>query len=154
MANSSPRVKCLLLPLEGDILVIPHSLVAEIVAFQKVHPVEAGPDWLIGRVEWRGHQLPLISFESACGRPPGEVGRKVQFVVVKPLADHPGFGFYAIRIHGIPRFELIDSSNITASVQPAQECEYVASRVYVNGMSGFIPGLDDLETLLDGLPVD
>lgn len=146
--SNQAQVKCLLLPLEDDVVVLPNSLVAEIVAYQKVQSAVDGPDWLIGRVEWRGHDLPLLSFEVACGQPLEPLGRKVQFVVMNVLNIGVGLNFYALRIHGIPRFEFIDRSKIAAAVQQTRQSELVATRVFINGVSAFIPNIDRFESLL------
>ena len=129
-------------------LVVPNSLVAEIVAYQKVQAAGDGPGWLIGRVEWRGHDLPLLSFEVASGQALEPLGRKVQFVVMNVLNENMGHNFYALRIHGIPRFEFIDRGKITSAIQQQRQSEFIATRVFVNGVPGFVPNVDRFEALL------
>jgi chemotaxis signal transduction protein len=131
-----------------DLMVVPNSLAADLVAYQRVKPLDPAPPWHMGMVDWRGRRLPLVSFEAACGRDLGERRIKVQFVVMHCLGGGSEYPFYGLRIKGIPRFELVDHSQIVPVVEQNDDPSYVASRVYVNGKSAFIPNLDAFEALV------
>ena len=58
------RVKCLLLPLQIGPMLVPNSVIAEIVPAQRHHPETAiEQPWVLGTVEWRSMVLPLLSLE-------------------------------------------------------------------------------------------
>jgi len=57
----------LLLPLADRHLVLPNVAIAELIDFQRGEPASDAPPWYLRQVTWRDRQLPLISFEAACG---------------------------------------------------------------------------------------
>ena len=52
------------LPMTTDGLIVPEVMVAEIYQPRGLEVKEAGPDWLAGHCHWRGHTIPIISFEA------------------------------------------------------------------------------------------
>lgn len=59
----------LLLPLADRTLILPNVAVAELIDYQRGEPASDAPPWYLRSVAWRDRQLPLISFEAACGQP-------------------------------------------------------------------------------------
>lgn len=146
--DKTQSVRCILLPLLNDVLLVPHSLVAEIVAYQKVHRVADSPQWLLGVIDWKGNDVPLLSFEAAIGGEVGEVPPKVQFVVFTAIGAATQGKLYAVRIKGIPHFETIDDTSISAANVSSRANPLIASRVIVNGVAACIPDIDALESMV------
>ncbi len=143
------RTKCLLLPLQDATLLLPNSLVAEIVPAQRHHPVAgAHADWLVGSIEWRRMTLPLISLESLYESAPRQHPAKASFIVVHRLNPVPRQAYYAICISGIPHFELIGDELAPARDAPPKN-RYVTFHVQAGGGSALIPDLDAVEQQLD-----
>lgn len=146
------RLKCLLLPLQTGTLLLPNSVVAEIVPAQRHYRDDIErPGWYIGHIEWRGVSLPLISLESlldssARGFPP-----KTSFVVLHRLGETAGReDYYAVYIDGIPHFQFVDESVLQA-LDSASDSSLIAHEVSIDGASALIPDLDAVELKLDSL---
>jgi chemosensory pili system protein ChpC len=77
--------------------------VSEVITFALPDPVPDAPDWLLGRIRWRGWRLPLVSFARLAGyaRNEGELGAKV--VVLKALGGNPKLPYFAMLTQGFPR---------------------------------------------------
>ncbi len=137
-----------LIPLAGMQLLLPTTSIAEIVDWQVPAAVTPAPDWLLGRLEWRGLQLPLISFEAACGRPRGEIGRRARIAVLNGIGGHPELPFYALQTEGIPHLSLVDEGNLEAITTPDEPLPLALGYAQLDGSTVVIPDLDALEALL------
>ena len=45
---------CMIVPTEQETLLLPTSVMAEVIDFQQPRPTESAPPWLLGQVEWEG----------------------------------------------------------------------------------------------------
>ncbi|MGO4001275.1 MULTISPECIES: chemotaxis protein CheW [Pseudomonas] len=98
----------LLLPLADRTLILPNVAVAELIDYQSGTFDLDSPPWYLGRVNWRNRQIPLLSFESACG---GKtvIGERARIVVLNALGGRLDLKFMALLVQGIPRSCKLDS---------------------------------------------
>ena len=98
----------LLLPLADRTLILPNVAVAELIDYQSGTFDLDSPPWYLGRVNWRNRQIPLLSFESACG---GKtvIGERAHIVVLNALGGWLDLKFMALLVQGIPRSCKLDS---------------------------------------------
>ena len=54
-----------LVPVGKHHLLLPNAAVAEVLGFEEPAPENDAPDWLLGRIDWRGWRIPVISWERA-----------------------------------------------------------------------------------------
>ena len=76
-------IRGVLIQVAGARLLLPNATIAEVLSYAEPDPVEDAPDWLLGRIRWRGWQLPLVAFARLAGladeaRRPGQQGRGAQ----------------------------------------------------------------------------
>ncbi len=144
--TSDSGLKCLLLPLQTGTLLLPNSVVAEIVPAQRHH--RAGgvqPHWCVGRIEWRGMSVPLISLESLHDGQAREFPNKTSFVVLHRLQESADADdYYAVCIDGIPHFQFLDET-LLESLDSDPGNPYVAHEARLDGATVLIPDLDALE---------
>ena len=92
------EIRAVLIPLESGRLLLPNATVAEVVGYQPPEPVEGGPDWLLGEVEWRQNRIPVVAFERTLGGNPGDAGHRARIVICNTLngnAERPHIGILA-----------------------------------------------------------
>lgn len=150
--NSAPQdnladtvIRCLVVPLEGVSLMIPNVLVSEVAPFQAPTPMNA-PDWVLGRIQWRGLIVPLVSFEQLLGLPGGRPGRTSRAIVLNTLNGDTRMPFIAVLSRGIPRMQSITSDGLPASAEAG--AEGILCRFDYNGETMMIPDLDRIEQML------
>ncbi|MEM7207968.1 MAG: chemotaxis protein CheW [Pseudomonadota bacterium] len=145
------RVKCLILPLKKGVLLVPNAVVAEVLNNETLQDSPAtAPAWQVGQISWRDQTaLPILSFEGVCGEqiPSVEVGANV--VVMHSIKPEQKTRYYGLHITDVPTFEFVDAATLTLAPDQDTNPDFVASRVFVNGIEGFIPDLDELARLLD-----
>lgn len=137
----------------GGRLLLPNANIAEIITFAEPDPVPDAPNWVLGRLRWRGWRLPLVSFSRLAGlaADEGELGAKV--AVLRALGGHPRLPYFCLLTQGFPRLTTVSSEGLI----PADEGELPAGaqmRVLLRDEYSFIPDLIDIERrLLDVLQI-
>ncbi len=141
-------VHCLLIPLLNETMVLPNAAVAEVIGFTAPTPVTDAPDWLLGRMTWRDHRVPVISLEAAMGK--GVVRPKPgsRIAVLNTLNGNASVPYVGVLTQGIPRLQVVPAFAITPDPDAAAVVASVASRVRLNNEVMLIPDLDDLEQRL------
>lgn len=132
----------LLLPLAGRQLVVPDVAVAEIIGYRPGDTAGRAAPWELGDIPWRGRQLPLVSFEAACGQPLPR-GERVRVAVMHGMDER--LPFFALLMQGIPRPLKVDSQLSYVDV-PLAPLELAA--VLVGQDAVRVPDLDGLATLI------
>jgi len=141
-------VRSQLIPLADMRLLLPTTCVAEIIDWQEPEAVDDTPEWLLGRLEWRGLRIPLLSFEAANGRPRGEVSRRGRIAVLNGIGGDPELPFYALQLQGIPRLSLVDQANIGVISEPEESLPLVLEYAMLQEQAVLIPDQDKLEALI------
>jgi chemosensory pili system protein ChpC len=137
----------------GGRLLLPNANIAEIITFAEPEAVADAPEWVLGRLRWRGWRLPLVSFSRLAGLAvdEGELGAKV--AVLRALGGHPRLPYFCLLTQGFPRLTTVSSDALI----PADEGSLPAGaqmRVLLRDEYSFIPDLVDIERrLLDVLRI-
>lgn len=133
---------------EGRLL-LPNASVAEVITFSDPEPVENAPDWLLGRIRWRGWRLPLLSFSRFAGwsTEEGQLGAKV--AVLKALGGNPKLPFFAVLSQGFPRLVTVSKSALQEAHDIKELPLGIHSKVVLNDDAAVVPDLLSLELLID-----
>lgn len=134
----------LLLPLADRNLILPNVAVAELIDYQSAAFDLDTPPWYLGRVTWRNRQIPLLSFESACGNKI-VIGERARIVILNALGGRPELKFIAMLVQGIPRSYKLDSQ---LSYVDVPLCSLEKAAVQVADQVAKVPDLMALEELL------
>lgn len=147
MANAL-ALRTQLIPLQGGRLILPHTAIAEIVPYIKPEPLEGAPSFLLGRVNWRGQEVPLISFEAACGEAAPALNPHARLAVLNTLNGGAALPFFAVLTQGIPQLAQVDEANLQPIEHETMLSPLTLYQVLVNGEPATIPNLDAVETEL------
>lgn len=152
MTETVKDVYSFLIPMLEDSLLLPNTVVAEIVPFMNVtldEGIEDSSNWKIGTVVWRNISIPVISIERLQGK--SELGdvKRSRIAISYTLNGNEEMPFVAFMVRGIPRLVPIDDDNsefVSDAIQGADEG--VKAWVTVNGKKALVPDLDYIETEL------
>src|SRR5437899_551186 len=70
MADTSRDIRGVMIPITGGRVLLPNATIAEVVSYTNPEKIPNAPDWLLGRLPWRGWRLPLFSFAMLSGSTP------------------------------------------------------------------------------------
>lgn len=144
------QVKCLILPLQQGVLLVPDAVVAEVLNNQALRsPPVSAPAWQLGQIEWQNQpDLRVVSFEGICGDTLPIVKPEANVVVMHSIDPQHSTRYYGIYIDNVPSFEFVDNTTLTLAPDQSSNPDYVASKVFVNGIEGAVPNLDELARLI------
>ena len=142
-------IRGVLIQISGARLLLPNATIAEVLSFADPEPIADAPDWLLGRIRWRGWQLPLVAFSrlAGIGDEKGGLGSKV--IVLKALGGNPKAPFFAVLTQGFPRLVTVsDSRLVTNETEPSLLPSGVQAQVTLNEDEALVPDLEAVERLI------
>lgn len=152
MNSSTPQtdIRGVLIQVAGARLLLPNATIAEVLSFAAPEPVAGAPDWLLGRIRWRGWQLPLIAFARLAGIADEHGGLGSKVVVLKALGGDPKAPFFALLTQGFPRLVTVSRAALAADDGAlGQELPAgVQARVVLNEDAALLPDLEQVEQLI------
>jgi chemosensory pili system protein ChpC len=129
-------------------VLLPNATVSEVITFAEPEPVDNAPNWLLGRIRWRGWRLPLVSFARLAGYADreGELGAKV--VVLKALGGNPKLPYFALLTQGFPRLVTVAADSLVVSDDQEAPVAGVLTPVMLRDDPAVIPDLGQIEELI------
>ena len=143
-------IRGVLIQVAGGRLLLPNATIAEVLSYADPEPVADTPDWLLGRIRWRGWQLPLIAFSRLSGiaEEKGGLGSKV--IVLKALGGDAKTPYFALLTQGFPRLVTVSPDTVVADGGDADDTlpAGVQCRVMLNQDHAFLPDLEGIERMI------
>jgi len=152
MTSNTPShdIRGVLIQIAGGRLLLPNATIAEVLSFADPDPVANTPDWLLGRIRWRGWQLPLIAFSRLSGiaEEKGGLGSKV--IVLKALGGDAKTPYFALLTQGFPRLVTVSQDTVMADAHAEDETlpNGVQARVLLNEDQALLPDLERVEAMI------
>ena len=151
MRNDKELIKCVILTLKKQNVLIPNALVAEIVSVKDIETSGDKPSWYIGDMKWRGKEIPLLSFEASGGEKISGVNLNTQAVVLIAVgkggeaSESPYMGLV---MSGVPHISDFSRDQIKSDDDGAEPHPMVAQKVRVNGASVSILDVDAMVSMV------
>lgn len=147
-ADTQADIRGVLIQLAGARLLLPNATIAEVLSYAPPEPVESAPEWLLGKMRWRGWQLPLVAFAELAGfgKEPAGLGSKV--VVLKALGGNAKAPYFALLTQGFPRLVTVSKEGLLPDADTAELPLGVQARVQLNEDTAFVPDLVAVESLI------
>ena len=147
MNDNSQTLPRVMIPMSEKQLLLPNVSIAEVVDFASSDPAAHSPEWLVGELDWRGLNLPVISYDAANGGKltvPG--GNRGRIVILNTIGDHHNsVPFMALVTQGIPSQTRLTEDQLKKVDGDTGPADLMA--VEVEGETAFIPDLGYLESL-------
>lgn len=150
VTNEQNTVASLLVPVQNKSLLVPNVVVAEVVSLPQLEKVDGMPPWALGYLNWRGEQIPVLSFEIANSQVHGRDSDNARLAVMNATSGQSRFKFFAVLVQGIPRMVKLTEMEVREDKQAATgDAEQMA--VITQLGKAVIPNLDYLEGLVSRL---
>ena len=148
MNDNSQSLSCVMIPMSGRQLLLPNVSIAEVVDYASADAGANTPEWLVGYLDWRGLQLPVISYDAANGGAltvPGDTRGRI--VVLNTIGDHhKEVPFMALVTQGIPSQARLAEDQVRKLEGEPGPADLM--QVEVEGEHAWIPNLEFLESLV------
>jgi chemosensory pili system protein ChpC len=132
-------VRCLVVPAEPGILVIPSAAVAEVVPLNLFQGSSTKD--MLGYISWRGLDVPVYTMEGLTGKEIPDFGKRSKACIFYPWKGSAKNKFFAIATNHDPRPRLLGSEDIQASDDNYAENAFVKASFLFDGESAIIPDL-------------
>ena len=148
MSDNQQIIRGVLIQVTDARLLLPNATIAEVLSFASPEPMENAPDWMLGRIRWRGWQLPLVSFSRFAGIADEEGGLGSKVIVLKNLGGDAKQPFFALLTQGFPRLVTVTESVLEAETDSDDMPAGVLARVRLNENEAVVPDLAYLEEFI------
>jgi len=144
-------LRCLSLPIQNKTLIVPYSVVAEVISFESPTPVANAPKWVLGELAWRESKIPLLYLEmmnesaSTSSSPSTEflATPHLRIVILNRISETAP-NFVGIVLQNLPtmiRFKRADIELVSTCTTPS----YLLMEVKVRNQPYFIPNIQWIE---------
>ena len=143
-ANSA-EIRGVLIQSGSERVLLPNATVAEVMSRVAVEPLPDMPRWEIGRIDWYGWKVPLLSFArlSGIGEEPAAVNNKV--IVLKALGGNPALPYFALLTVSFPQLISVPRDGLLADASEEVLPNGVHMRLLLGEQSALLPDLDAIE---------
>jgi chemosensory pili system protein ChpC len=148
MSTTTNDIRGVLIQIAGARLLLPNATIAEVLSFADPDPVPNAPDWLLGRIRWRGWQLPLVAFSRLAGIAEEQGGLGSKVVVLKALVGNAKTPYFAVLTQGFPRLVTVSRNALVAEDDGQAVPVGVRARVMLNQDAALLPDLEQIEQLI------
>ncbi|MGY0560127.1 chemotaxis protein CheW [Luteimonas sp. A277] len=147
----SRDIRGVLIQIKGGSLLLPNASVSEVLSYADPEPLDGAPDWILGRIRWRGWQLPLVAWgrlTGAAADEAGDLGSKV--AVIKALHGNPRLPYFAVLAQGFPRLVTVSHDSLLTDAGEGQPLpEAALASVMLNEDRAMVPDLDAIAGQID-----
>ncbi len=146
MSVATQDIRAVLIQTETSRLLLPNATISEVLSYAEPEPVADAPDWLLGRIRWRGWRLPLLAFAQLTGQGVEQRGLGSKVVVLKSLGGEASLPFFALLTKGFPRLVSVSRDALVAGdAGEAEPARGVRAYVQLNDETVAIPDIDGIE---------
>jgi chemosensory pili system protein ChpC len=145
-------VRCFILPLYGMSLLVPNTIVAEVIDYKPAQSAGHMPEWMIGMLSWRGRNVPVISFERLLGQETASYNEGRRYIVCNTLNANPRVPFIALEVQGIPHLTMVNNAMLEQDSEEQREPAILAN-LRLSEESVIVPNIDVMEKMLEHLGI-
>lgn len=148
MSSNYQQVKCALLTINDDRLLIPNASIVEIVPIRNIINVANKPKWILGYLDWKGNSIPLVSIETMVGvHMPSLASGDVKAVVVYAHGGDKSLPFISFLVQGAPSVVNVFEADLE-TVDDAAENPVVSHRVTLKDEQVSLLDFEKLEAVV------
>jgi chemosensory pili system protein ChpC len=137
MKMAAKEIRTILAPLTNGHVLLPNSVVAEIMDYTPPEPLKKAPAWLLGELAWHGWQVPVISYLRLINiRADDHLTKKSRILLIKTLGESTQVNYIGLLIQGLPRLK-----TVTPETLIEQKGENLPNVVFSNVMIDELPAL-------------
>lgn len=145
----APIIRGVLIQVAQARLLLPNATIAEVLSYATPEPLDDAPTWLLGRIRWRGWQLPLLSFSRFAGLAEEQGGLGSKVIVLKALGGDARRPYFALLTQGFPRLVTVTEAALATQDADGEALPPgVLARVRLNENEAMVPDLEALEDTL------
>lgn len=151
MNDGSQVLKCTILTLRSENVMVPNGAMVEIISAKDTSNMDEAPNWYLGKMPWRGVDLPLVSFEAAGGIEAKKININTQIAVLYAVSKEAKYPYLGLVISGVPHVSNFTRDQIIRDPESLLEDDnhpMVAQKTRINGAAVSILDIDAIESMI------
>lgn len=144
-AHGDERIQALIIPLRQQNLILPQVALVEVLPIPDVRPMSVVAPWVLGSIDWRHHDIPLVSLERYCGWPLVDSAATRRVAVLQGISGYQGLEHFAIETQGIPHPIRLGKADVIAVDAELSDSDAVQVHVQAAGVKGVMLSMEQLE---------
>jgi chemosensory pili system protein ChpC len=151
MADRGQEIKCVILTLRSENVMVPNAAIAEIISAKDATHADDAPNWFLGKMPWRGVDVPLVSFEAAAGIEAKNINLNTQVAVLYAVSKDAKYPYVGLVISGVPHVSNFSREQIITDPESLLEDEghpMVAQKTRINGAAVSILDINAIESMI------
>lgn len=146
--GKSPQLHCMLIPTDREKLLLPTTVMEEVIDFQQPLPMEYAPPWLLGHIDWEDRQVPVFSFTALInGVDVGPIPQRSKIMILKSLSETGRVPYLGILLGDLPHPLTVKAEELVETGDEKKSLG-VFRHVKVADEEAIIPDLDRLTHLV------
>lgn len=144
------EIRTLLAPVDGGTVLLPGSLVAEVIDFSEPEHFDDAPFWLLGELRWNGWQVPVVDFAQLTGDGDSTTNLdRARVIVVRTHTQSASINLVGFLINGLPKMRAVTAVNLVEDDDEREPVPGVFSHVTLDETPAVIPDLDGLASRIE-----
>jgi len=144
----SPEMHCMAIPAQGETLLLPTTVMEEVVDYQQPAAIEPSPPWLLGHIQWENRQVPVFSFTALInGAEVGAVTPRSKIMILKSLTDSGRVPYLGLVLGDLPHPITVKPEDVVETGDDKKSLG-VFKRIALDDQEAIIPDLDRLTHLV------
>ena len=152
MAENVQIIKCMILTLRSENVIVPSASIAEMVSVQGAMKVNNMPEWYVAKMRWHGVDVPLVSFEAAAGDGAKEVNQNTQIAMIYTASDDESrYPYVGLVVSGVPHVAQFSRDQIITdqeSLLDGHSHSMVVQKIRINGAAVSVLDIDGIESMI------
>lgn len=152
--ETSSNLRCLLITVQGGQIILPNSLVVEVLPYATPLQIETAPHWVVGAILWRNLTTPLVSLGRLIFRVTPAADLNSRIIIAHTLGNDsklPHFGILgtaAPRPLNLQRHEIVLNAN---TPEAERNRPGILSWARYQDQPVIIPDMETIEAVLQPL---
>ena len=147
-SGKAPELHCMMVPTDQETLLLPTSVMAEVIDYQPPRPTESAPPWLLGQVDWENRQVPVFCFGALInGNDPDQPSKRSKIMILKSLSDSARMPYIGVLMNDLPSPVQVKENDLQETGDDKKSLG-VFSRVRYEEEDAIIPDMDRLAHLV------
>jgi len=143
------EIRTILAPLTKGNILLPNSVVAEILNYKPPEPFKQAPAWLLGELVWHGWQIPVVSYLRLINIGfNDQVTKKSRILLIKTLGESTRLNYIGLLIQGLPRLKTVTADKLLEN-KADKLSKVIFSNVTVDDLPAIIPEMGQLTGIVE-----
>ncbi len=149
MAHSNDEIRGVLVQSGDDRVLLPNATVAEVLSRAPVTLMAGMPNWLPGRIDWQGWDVPLVAFSRLTGQAEELNPEKSKIVVLKNLSGGEAMPYFGLLTASFPRLVSVPRDGLLADAAEEELPVGVQVRVLLGDETAVLPDMEVIHQMLE-----